>query len=175
MPIDVRALDDAIARQHERSPFSGVIYVREEGEVVLAQGYGFANRSDQLPNTIHTRLGIASGAKTFTSVAVCQLVERGLVTFDTPLKDCLDIAFPHFDPAVTLHHLLSHSAGIPDYFDEAVMDDYEALWRERPMYTIRTPGTFCRCLPTDPCSSNPASGGPTTIQGLLCWGWSSRN
>lgn len=155
MPIDVHALNDAIARQHERSPFSGVIYVREEGEVVLAQGYGFANRSDRLPNTIHTRLGIASGAKTFTSVAVCQLVERGLVTFDTPLKECLDIAFPHFDPAVTIHHLLSHSAGIPDYFDEAVMDDYEALWRERPMYAIRTPGDFLPLFANEPMQFKP--------------------
>lgn len=155
MPIDVDALNDAIARQHERLPFSGVIYVREEGEIVLAQGYGFANRSDRLPNTIHTRLGIASGAKTFTSVAVCQLVERGLVTFDTPLKDCLDIAFPHFDPAVTVHHLLSHSAGIPDYFDEAVMDDYEALWRERPMYAIRAPRDFLPLFAGEPMQFKP--------------------
>lgn len=155
MPINVRTLEDAIALQHQRSPFSGVIFVREQDEIIFAQGYGFANRSDQIPNTVQTRLGIASGAKTFTSVAICQLVERGLVTFDTRLKDCLDIAFPHFDPAVTVHHLLTHSAGIPDYFDEAVMDDYEALWRERPMYTIRTPGDFLPLFAHEPMKFKP--------------------
>ena len=41
-----------------------------------------------------------------------------------------------------MHHLLSHTSGIPDYFDEEVMDDYEALWAERPMYNIRAPKDF---------------------------------
>lgn len=142
MPINVSALEDAITQQHKRSPFSGVIFVREQGQVIFARGYGMANRAEQIPNTVDTRLGIASGAKTFTSVAICQLVERGQVTFDTRLKDCLNIPLPQFDPNVTLHHLLTHSSGIPDYFDEAVMDDYEALWKERPMYAFRTPGDF---------------------------------
>ena len=142
MPINVRALEDVITLQHKRSPFSGVIFVREQDEIVFAQSYGMANQAEQIPNTVHTRLGMASGAKTFTSVAICQLVERGRITFDTRLKDCLDIPLPQFDSDVTLHHLLTHSAGIPDYFDEAVMDDYEALWQEPPMYAFRTPRDF---------------------------------
>jgi CubicO group peptidase (beta-lactamase class C family) len=157
MPLDTRALNEAIARQHEQSPFSGVIYVQEEGQIVHAQGYGFANRGEQLPNTIHTRLGIASGAKTFTSVAVGRLVERGLLAFDTPLQACLDVALPHFDPAVTVHHLLTHSAGIPDYFDEAVMDDYEALWRERPMYAFRAPADFLPLFAGQPMQFKPGA------------------
>jgi CubicO group peptidase (beta-lactamase class C family) len=142
MPINVRALEDVITLQHKRSPFSGVIFVREQDEIIFAHSYGMANQAEQIPNTVHTRLGMASGAKTFTSVAVCQLVERGRITFDTRLKDCLDIPLPKFDADVTLHHLLTHSAGIPDYFDEAVMDDYEALWHEHPMYALRTPRDF---------------------------------
>jgi CubicO group peptidase (beta-lactamase class C family) len=89
MPIDVRALEEVIALQHKRSPFSGVILVREHDEIILARSYGMANQAEQIPNTVHTRLGMASGAKTFTSVAICQLVERGRIAFDTRLKDCL--------------------------------------------------------------------------------------
>ena len=142
MPIDARELEDVITLQHKRAPFSGVVFVREQDEIIFAHGYGMANQAEQIPNTVHTRLGMASGAKTFTSVAICQLVERGRIAFDTRLKDCLDIPLPQFDSDVTLHHLLTHSAGIPDYFDEAVMDDYEALWHERPMYALRTPRDF---------------------------------
>jgi CubicO group peptidase (beta-lactamase class C family) len=142
MPINVRMLEEAIAAQHGRLPFSGVIFLREREEILFAQGYGMANQAEQIPNTVDTRLGMASGAKTFTSVAICQFVERGRITFDTRLKDCLDIPLPSFDVGVTLHHLLTHSAGIPDYFDEAILDDYEALWHERPMYAFRTPGDF---------------------------------
>jgi len=142
MTLDRQALTDAIARQHEREPFSGVVSVRERGEVVVEQGFGLAHRAERIPNTPATRFGIASGTKTLTSIAVAQLVEQGRLAFDTRLAACLDVPLPGFDPGVTLHHLLTHSAGIPDYFDEAVMDDYEALWRERPMYAFRTPSDF---------------------------------
>ncbi|HEX2908515.1 MAG TPA: serine hydrolase [Phototrophicaceae bacterium] len=123
---------------------SGVVYVRQAGEVILAQGYGYANRADCVPNQANTRFGIASGTKTLTAVAVCQLVEQGKISFDTRLKDCLDIPFPQFDPGVTVHHLLCHTSGIPDYFDEDQEADasFEALWRERPMYTMRQPQDF---------------------------------
>jgi CubicO group peptidase (beta-lactamase class C family) len=155
MPINTKALEELITAQHQRMPFSGVIFVREGDQILLAQGYGFANRAEEIPNTVHTRFGMASGAKTFTSVAVCQLVERGLATFDTPLKDCLDLPFPQFDPAVTLHHLLTHSAGTPDYFDESVMDDYEALWQQRPMYTFRAPKDFLPLFADGPMKFKP--------------------
>ena len=142
MPFDRHVLTDAIARQHEREPFSGVVSVRERGDVVVEQGFGLAHRAERIPNTPATRFAIASGTKTLTAIAVAQLVERGRIAFDTRLAACLDVPLPRFDPSVTLHHLLTHSGGIPDYFDEAVMDDYEALWRERPMYGFRAPRDF---------------------------------
>ena len=118
MAIDIAKLDESIARQNDKMPFSGVVLVREKGKTVFAKGYGFANRAESIPNTINTRFGMASGAKTFTAVAICQLVERKLISFDTRLRDCRGISFPEFDPAITVHHLLTHSSGMPDYFDE---------------------------------------------------------
>ena len=47
--------------------------------------------------------------------------------FHTKLKDCLEIKFPNFDEDITIHQLLTHSAGIPDYFDESIMDNFERL------------------------------------------------
>ena len=142
MTLDRQALTDTIALQHEREPFSGVVSVRERGAVVVEQAFGLAHRAERIPNTVGTRFGIASGTKTLTAVAVAQLVEQGRLAFDAPLADCIDAELPRFDPGATLHHLLTHSAGIPDYFDEVVMDDYEALWQERPMYRFRTPSDF---------------------------------
>ena len=94
MPLDRKKLEAAIAAQDAKTPFSGVLYLREGDEVLIGQGFGFANHAEKLPNTLQTRLGTASGAKTFTSVAICQLVERGLLTFDTRLAACLDLPFP---------------------------------------------------------------------------------
>lgn len=116
--------------------FSGTFYVKSK-EKVLTGSYGFANRSEKIKNQTNTRYSIASGCKIFTSVAICQLVEDGKITFNTKVKECLDINFPHFDEEVTIHHLLTHTSGIPDYFDEDEMDDYEELWVSTPMYHIR--------------------------------------
>ncbi len=140
--LDRQALTDAIRWQHEREPFSGVIDVRECGEVVFAGAFGMARRGECIPNTLGARFAIASGTKTLTSIAVLELVDAGCVALGTRLVDCLDVPLPHIDVGVMLHHLLCHGAGVPDYFDEAVMDGYEVLWRERPMYGMRASRGF---------------------------------
>ncbi|HAQ06512.1 MAG TPA: penicillin-binding protein [Bacillus bacterium] len=117
--------------------FSGVVLVEKDGKVIYQAASGYSNRADELLNSAGTKFGIASGSKLFTSIGIAQLVEKGMLAFDTKLKDCLDIVFPHFDENITLHHLLTHTSGIPDYFDEGTMDDYEDLWKERPMYKMK--------------------------------------
>jgi CubicO group peptidase (beta-lactamase class C family) len=145
-PRQLAAEIDALANERK---FSGAILIRKNGESLFEGSYGLSNRSDAIPNQINTRFAMASGCKIFTAVAACQLVDRGLISFDTKLSDCLDIIFPHFDPGVTVHHLLTHTSGIPDYFDEQTMDDYAALWKELPMYTIRSPRDFLPMFQND--------------------------
>lgn len=128
--------------KNETIPFSGAILIENEREIIFKQGYGYANRSDKIKNKTNTRFGMASGCKVFTAVAICQLVERGLLDFDTFIKDCLEIPFPNFDPKITVHHLLTHSSGIPDYFDEEFMSNYGDLWKSVPMYSITSPKCF---------------------------------
>ncbi|WP_432666185.1 serine hydrolase [Wukongibacter baidiensis] len=139
MRIDSTKIEAIIEKQEN---FSGVVLVQEGDYTIFEGGYGLANRSEDIPNTLKTRFGIASGCKLFTSIAICQLVENGIISFNTYLKDCLDIPFPNFDPNIKIKDLLTHSSGIPDYFDEEVMDDFSELWKERPMYNIRSPKDF---------------------------------
>jgi CubicO group peptidase (beta-lactamase class C family) len=142
MSVNSSEIEQIIDDQGKKPSFSGVVLVQERGEFVFSKGYGFANRAESIPNTLETRFQMASGCKIFTSVAICQLVQRGMISFDTPLKDCLNISFPSFSPDITVHHLLTHSSGITSYFEEDVDPDYEALWRELPMYCARTPSDF---------------------------------
>ncbi len=122
--------------------FSGSIYVRCEAEILFSEAFGCADISGKIMNHQKTRFSIASGSKIFTAAAICMLIDEGKFNFDSRLVDCLDIEFPYFDEEITLHHLLTHTSGVPDYFDEDVMDDYEALWEERPMYRMRSPKDF---------------------------------
>ncbi|WEG15117.1 serine hydrolase [Alkalihalophilus pseudofirmus] len=117
--------------------FSGSILVTENENVLVETSFGHANRSEKLKNDTSTRFGIASGSKLLTAIAICQLVENGKLSFDTKLSDCLKVDFPHFDKNITVHDLLTHTSGISDYFDEELMDDFEELWSEFPMYQLR--------------------------------------
>lgn len=121
--------------------FSGVIHVTERGRVLHSSAHGFANRAEKRPNTMTTRFAQASGSKTFTACAVARLVEEGSFAFDSRAADVLDLWPDDFDPRVTIRQLLSHTSGIPDYFDEETQDDDDwfALWDEHPTYTIHGP------------------------------------
>lgn len=90
--------------------------VAREGEPVYLHGFGHRNREQGLPMGVDTVCGIASCTKSFTGVAIMQLQEAGLLSVHDPLVKFV----PEFrtpDPEqtgrITLHHLLTHTAGLP--------------------------------------------------------------
>ncbi|PFE69207.1 penicillin-binding protein, partial [Bacillus cereus] len=122
---------------HQELEFSGVILIKRKNDIIYENSFGYANRSEGINNTLQTRFGIASGCKIFTATGICQLVEKGLLSFHTKLKDCLSIEFPNFDKDITIHQLLTHGSGIPDYFDESIMANFEDIWKKTPMYLLK--------------------------------------
>lgn len=142
MPITERQAEDAIEAEHAREPFTGVVSIATADEVLVRRAFGMADRANPRPNTVGTRFGIASGTKIMTAVAALSLVDAGRLALDARLADVVDAPLPHHDPSITIAHLLSHTAGNPDYFDEETQDDYAALWAERPTHTMRRPADF---------------------------------
>lgn len=141
--INTDKLAQIISEEARLRAFSGVAQVAEREQVLAAAAFGLANMGDVRLNQIHTRFAIASGSKLFTAIAVCQLAEQGLFSYDDKILDILPKQeFPLFDPVVTVHQLLTHSSGIPDYFDEEEMEDFAELWKDTPMYMLRRPGDF---------------------------------
>lgn len=119
--------------------FSGAILIKRGDEIVFSYEGGFANRNWKVPNTLDTRFRVASISKMFTAVAIAQLVEKGALSFDSKLHDILDLKNTHISEDITVHHLLTHTSGISDYYDESTGDEgWNELWRERPIYNLRT-------------------------------------
>ncbi|WP_342542675.1 serine hydrolase [Paenisporosarcina sp. FSL H8-0542] len=146
---------DRIVSLQSENDFSGTVLVKERENALIDRSFGYANRAEAINNQSGTRYGIASGCKLFTAIAICKLVEEKKLSFDSKLKDCLDVKFPHFDDNVTVHHLLTHTSGVPDYFDEEVMDDFEELWIKTPMYHIRTLKDFLPLFQNEPMKNPP--------------------
>lgn len=145
-----------MSEEAQLSKFSGVVQVADREHTLAAEAYGLAHIAELRLNQLHTRFAIASGSKLFTAIAVCQLVEQGRISFDAKILDILPRAdFPLFDPEITVHQVLTHSSGIPDYFDEETMDDFAALWEKTPMYTLRRPADFLPLFASQPMKFAP--------------------
>ena len=117
--------------------FRGNAYIFKDGEVLLNYSGGFADIANEIPNTFGTRFASASMGKTFVAVGILQLIEEEKLRFEDTIGVILDFDLKQIDPNVTVRQLLNHTSGVPDYFDESVMDDYEALWTDYPNYRIR--------------------------------------
>jgi CubicO group peptidase (beta-lactamase class C family) len=98
MNVPSQRLEECITRERTTEPFSGVVSLRQRDAIVFERAYGSALRSESIPNQVDTRFQIASGCKIFTSVAICQLIERGVLSPNTLLTDCVDCHFRSLIP-----------------------------------------------------------------------------
>ena len=150
------ALDDAAhtrlsrrLEELERGGVSGTVLLAEAGVPVVQHCLGLADRAAGAPVTPDTRFQTASVSKMFTAAAVLDQVARGHITVDTPVVDVVpaDRRPRHLAAEVTVHHLLCHTSGIADYFEEDeslpnAATDYGALWRDLPPGWVQRPIDF---------------------------------
>ena len=95
--------------------FSGAVLVAAKGKVIYKKGFGLANREWDVPNTPDTKFRLASVTKQFTAMLIMQLVAENKLALDVPIARYL----PDYPKAnaerITVHHLLSHTSGTPNY------------------------------------------------------------
>jgi CubicO group peptidase (beta-lactamase class C family) len=120
---DVDRIDRVIQNSVEQGEFSGSVLVARDGQILFDRGYGSANREWSIANDGDTVFRLGSLSKQFTAVAIMLLHERGAVALDAPLKTYIPDAPAAWD-AITVRHLLTHTAGVPDF---TRLDDYEEL------------------------------------------------
>lgn len=117
---EIRALVD---RHAALGMFSGTVIVADHGKVVYSAAYGEADKDHRVPNRQNTRYNIGSIGKTFTGVAVMQLVQAGKLRLDDKLAKFMpDFPYPEKD-TITIQQLLNHSSGLGDYMEHP---DYKA-------------------------------------------------
>ena len=139
---DSGRMDQIVRTSAEAGEFSGSVLVARDGQVLLDQGYGLANREWLIPNASDTKFRLGSITKQFTAVAIMVLNERGQVDLDAPVKTWVPDAPAAWDQ-VTVRHLLAHTAGVPNFtsFPEfqsqkslpVTVDSLIASFRDRPL------------------------------------------
>ncbi|MEM7310036.1 MAG: serine hydrolase domain-containing protein [Planctomycetota bacterium] len=89
----------------------GAVLVARKGEILLAKGYGYADY-DEAPNTPRTLFEIASISKQVTAAAILHLQQKRKLKVTDTLDEFFDDV-PEDKRGIQLHHLLTHTAGIP--------------------------------------------------------------
>jgi len=116
---------DNFFKKAEANNFSGNILVAQEGKIILKEGYGWKDRETEMSEDGNSVFNIGSITKQFTGAAILKLEMMGKLN----TTDLLSKYFPEI-PAdknnITLHHLLTHAAGLPG----ALGDDFEQISAE---------------------------------------------
>ncbi|MCU0321091.1 MAG: beta-lactamase family protein [Chitinophagaceae bacterium] len=95
-----------------KNNFSGGFLVAKNGEIIFEAYNGYSNWITKEPLTATTPLHIASVSKTFTGIAILQLLEQKKLT----LADSVQEFFPKFPySGITVEQLLNHRSGLPNY------------------------------------------------------------
>jgi N-acyl-D-amino-acid deacylase len=97
------------------SPGAAVMVI-EDGETLFEGGFGFADIESRTPITPRSAFRLASVSKQFTAMAVMILAERGQLAYDDPVVEYLP-ELERFGDRITLRHLLTHTGGLPDYYE----------------------------------------------------------
>ena len=108
-------LENLVREAHEKGIFNGTWLYAEHGEIISKGAVGFRDVEDRLPMQEDSIFDLASVSKQFTAAAIVLLVRKGLVG----LEDEITKYFPGLPyPGVTVRQLLTHTGGVPDYFDD---------------------------------------------------------
>ncbi len=109
--------DEYMKKCVEVKHFSGAVLVSKGSETLFAKGYGFANAELEVPNTTRTKFRLGSITKQFTAMAILILKDRGKLKLEDPVGKYIDDS-PKAWERVTIHHLLTHTGGVPSYTDD---------------------------------------------------------
>ncbi|HEX8545897.1 MAG TPA: serine hydrolase domain-containing protein, partial [Cytophagaceae bacterium] len=112
-----KQIDALISAYAENGKFNGSVLVADKGKVIFKKGYGMANREWAIPNAPDTKFRLGSITKQFTAVLIMQLVEQGKLKLEGKVTDYLTEYPKASGDKITIHHLLTHTSGIPNYTD----------------------------------------------------------
>jgi CubicO group peptidase (beta-lactamase class C family) len=96
------------------------IAVVEKGKTIYAEGFGSRDRENNLPATPDTLYGIGSITKSFVASAILQLIEHGELELSDPVGEHVPFKIGLKDDPITIHHLLTHSLGVPSLATSSV-------------------------------------------------------
>ena len=132
---------DTLLSRLEACGFAGAALVGSGDEVILEKGYGLADRARERPIVADTVFDVGSVTKQFTATAILLLEQRGELETSESIDAWLQ-GVPRDKRGITLHHLLTHTSGLPPTVPvgSATTDRRELIRRALKAETTAEPG-----------------------------------
>ena len=108
-------IDEIFQEFAQQDDFQGAVLVGYEDKILYQQAFGLANREWDIANTVNTKFNLASISKQFTAAIVLQLEEEGKLKLNQTISEYYPAYRKDVGKKVTLHQLLTHQSGIPNY------------------------------------------------------------
>ncbi len=143
-------IDVLISQYVANKQFNGTVLVAEKGQVIFKKGYGMANMEWNIANTPDTKFRLGSVTKQFTAMLIMQLVETGKIKLTDPVTTYLPDYPKSTGDKITVHHLLTHTSGVPNYTD--VPNFFQTLARNP-----YTPDAFVKTFADRPLDFEPGT------------------
>lgn len=113
----IREIDRIMIEFVKDDGFNGVILLARNNEILYSNAFGKASFEWDIPNAVDTRFKIASITKTFTAVLVLHLAEKERLSLSDKITDYLPDYPTETGDKINIEHLLTQTAGIPDYLE----------------------------------------------------------
>jgi CubicO group peptidase (beta-lactamase class C family) len=108
-------IDEFLGQYVTDRGFQGTVVVAENGKLLYARGFGLADPARGLQNGPQVQYRVASVTKTFTAAMIMKLVDQGKIALQDPITKYLPAYRRDTGDRVTIHHLLTHTSGIPEF------------------------------------------------------------
>jgi CubicO group peptidase (beta-lactamase class C family) len=113
----VDKINEIVGLYADYEGYNGSVLVSHDGEIIYKKGFGMANMEWDVPNQVDTKFVIASVTKPFTSMLIMQLVAENKLDLHEPITTYLPDYPKENGEQITIHHILSHTSGIPRDYD----------------------------------------------------------
>lgn len=136
---NIDRLIEEVHMKTEETSFFGVVSIFHGDEPLYEEAFGYADIAETRLNNVNTRFAIASGTKFFTALGIGTLIDAGRLSLGTTIKEIFGKDLSYVDSRATIAHLLSHTSGIYDYYDEELDIDCENYFVDIPWFQLETP------------------------------------
>ena len=109
---------DSLFKAYDRADSPGCAAgVVLRNKLAYAKGYGMANLEQKVEITPNTAFDIGSEGKQFTAACILLLAQRGKISLQDDIRQWFP-ELPDYGATITVQHLIHHTSGIPEYYDE---------------------------------------------------------